>query len=245
MTVSLRAFFKRSRLYAFNTVNRDAWVAEQAKQIPPGSVVIDVGAGSCPYRALFAHCEYRSQDFASLHSDQLRGGAYGRIDYTSDAANIPVPDSSFDAVLCTEVLEHHEEPARLVSELARILKPGGRLLLSAPLGSGIHQEPHHYYGGFTPYWYRTFLPRAGLGDITISANAGSFKFFSQEAVRFLRLSRPFGQVLPPMPSVVWTPIWSLLLPLLGGIVPIACDLLDRFDKERRFTVGYHVTAVKR
>lgn len=244
MAAALKSLLKRSGLYAFNTVNRDAWVAEQARQLPPGSVVLDVGAGSCPYRDLFAHCVYKTQDFATLHSQQLRGGSYGPIDYVGDAAEIPVPDDSFDAVLCTEVLEHHAQPMELVNELGRILKPGGRLLLSAPLGSGIHQEPYHYYGGFTPYWYRAFLPKAGLGDITVSANAGSFKFFAQEAIRFLRMSRPFGPTLPVGSSLVWAPFWVLLFPVLGLVVPVACHLLDRFDEERRFTVGYHVTAVK-
>jgi len=109
--------------------------------------VLDVGAGSCPYRGLFAHCEYRAQDLAPLRGDQLRHGAYGQLDYVSDLAAIPVPDGSFGAVLCTEVLEHHPEPITVVKELARILEPGGKLILTAPLGSGIHQEPYHYYGG--------------------------------------------------------------------------------------------------
>lgn len=244
MAVKIKSLLKRSRLYAFNTVNRDAWVADQARQLAPRSAVLDVGAGSCPYRHLFAHCEYRTQDFANLQSRQLRDGSYGTIDYVCDAAQIPVPDDSFDAVLCTEVLEHHAQPVELIKELGRILKPGGRLLISAPLGSGIHQEPYHYYGGFTPYWYRTFLPESGFAGITVSANAGSYKFFAQEAVRFLKMSRPFGPTLPFGSSLVWAPFWFLLFPVLGLVVPVACHLLDRFDDERRFTVGYHVTAVK-
>jgi len=127
-----------------------------------------------------------------------------------------------------------------------VLRPGGTLLLTAPLGSGIHQEPHHYYGGFTPYWYQRHLAAAGFEDIAVEANAGFFSFYGQESQRFLRMTRPFfvrgGGVLPPLASLLFLPGWLLLLPLLGVGFPLLGHLLDRFDKERHFTVGYHVTA---
>ncbi len=58
----------------------DIWVAEQAAQIPAGSKVLDVGAGSAPYRPLFAHCTCATHDFAQLKNAQLRHGDYARID---------------------------------------------------------------------------------------------------------------------------------------------------------------------
>ena len=110
-------------------------------------------------------------------------------------------------------------------------------------GSGIHQEPHHYYGGFTPYWYQRFLAQSGFQEIQIEANAGSFKFFSQESLRFLATTRPFAR-MPFLPSLLWLPFWLLLLPILGGLIPLACHRLDRYDRAQQFTVGYHVTAQK-
>lgn len=243
MPEALRRALARSPLFAFNLVNRDRWVAAQAASLPAGTRVLDVGAGSCPYRSLFAHCEYRAQDFAGLQSDQLRHGGYGAIDYVCDATAIPVADGSFDAVLCTEMLEHVPDPVAVVRELARVLRPGGRLLLTAPLGSGIHQEPHHYVGGFTPWWYQRFLSEAGFSGLRVEANAGSFMFFSQEALRFLRESVPFRR-LPWGFSCLWAPVWLGLLPVLAGVVPLAARALDPFDREQRFTVGYHVTATR-
>lgn len=239
----IRKMLRRSPVFAFNLVNRDRWVANQAAGLPAGSRVLDVGAGSCPYRPLFVHCEYRAQDFTGLQNQQLRHGGYGMIDYVCDATAIPVPNASFDAVLCTEMLEHVPDPVAVVHELARVLRPGGRLMLTAPLGSGIHQEPYHYYGGFTPFWYQKFLAEVGFRDIQIESNAGSFKFFSQEALRFLATTRPFVR-LPFLPSVLWLPVWICLLPILGGGIPLACHGLDRHDRERRFTVGYHVVATR-
>lgn len=233
---------KRSDLFAFNLRNRDRWVAAQAARLPAGARVLDAGAGSSPYRALFAHCRYETQDFSQLQGAQLRHGGYGAIDYVCDITAIPVPDETFDAVLCTEVLEHHPEPIKVVHELARVLKPGGTLLLTAPLGSGIHQEPYHFYGGYTPYWYERFLQDAGFEALAIAGNGGTLRHFSQEAIRFAQMTRPFGGLVPANVSLVWAPFWLLLLPVLVLAIPLAAKALDRFDEEQRFTVGYHVRA---
>lgn len=244
LSAMFREFLKSSRLFAFNLLNRDEWVRKLAESVPGGALVLDVGAGSCPYRGFFSHCIYKTQDFEQLSPDQLRHGNYGKIDYVCDASDIPVPDGTFDVVLCTEMLEHVPEPIEVISEFARILKPGGRLILTAPLGSGIHQEPFHYYGGYTSYWYEKFLPAHGFMRVSVQANAGSFRFFSQEALRFLQSSRPFRLGMPLVLEIAWTPVWMFLVPVLGLLVPVTCAFLDRFDTEKRFTVGYHVTAEK-
>jgi SAM-dependent methyltransferase len=235
---------KASRVFNHNLVNRDAWIRRQASSLSAGSRVLDVGAGSCPYRPFFAHCEYKTQDFAQLPGEQLRDGGYGAIDYVCDATAIPVPDGSFDAVLCAEVLEHLPKPIEAVREFARILRRGGRLLLTAPLGSGIHQEPYHFYGGYTEFWYRRFLNEAGFCEIVVEPNDGSFMFYAQESIRFVRTTRPGRLGMSLVAEIVWAPVWALSAPFLGIAVPLACRYLDRFDRERRFTIGYHVTAVR-
>ena len=243
--MTLMSWLKTSPLFAFNLTNRDRWVAEQAASLPAGARVLDMGAGSCPYRPLFAHCLYQTQDFAGLGDEQLRHGSYGAIDYRCDIANVPVKDGEFDAVLCTEVLEHVREPIKSVQEMARILTSGGRLMLTAPLGSGIHQEPYHYYGGYTPYWYQDFLGAAGFAQIKVEANAGSLRFFGQEAIRFVETTRPFKLGMPLPLELLWIPLWVLLVPVLALAIPLVCRYLDRYDRDQRFTVGYHVTAIKR
>jgi SAM-dependent methyltransferase len=235
-------------IFSFNDHRRSRWVAAHAARLPPGTRILDVGAGPCRYRHLFAHCRYESQDFAGyeghdqgMFSDKDTWG-YGRIDYVCDATDIPVPSGSFDAVLCTEVLEHVPDPIAVVKELARILRPGGRLLLSAPLGSGLHQEPYHFYGGYTPYWYQHFLTDAGFDDIVIEPNGGFFKHYSQEGQRFSAMIDPRrmkrGRPFVPL-------FWALTVPWFRVVMPLVCHYLDRFDDHRAFTVGYHVEAVRR
>ncbi len=238
----------RQQVFAFNQYERDRFVSEWARALPAGSRVLDLGAGPCRYRDLFAHCEYKTQD-ACQHEGWPEGPladkgswSYGKIDYICDATALPVPDACFGAVLSTEVLEHVPEPIRVVREMARILRPGGRLLLTAPLGSGLHQEPHHFYGGYTPYWYQKFLAEAGFHDIQVIPNGGFFKFYGQESQRFSALLDPrrlFGAW-----RFLLAPFWLLTLPWFRLAVPLACHYLDRLDAHRIFTVGYHVTAVR-
>jgi len=231
-----------NRIYEFNQYERDQWVANRAREIPGGSRVLDAGAGSCPYRSLFAHCDYRTQDFAQLDSDQLRGQrGYGGIDYVCDICNIPEESGTFDVVLCTEVLEHVAEPIRAVGEFARLLKPGGKLLLTAPLGSGLHQEPYHFYGGFTPQWYRKFLTEAGFEQIVVEANGGFFKHFGQESIRFAKILAPWQGLRQGL--FIRLPFWLIFLPF-AVIIPIWAYWGDSLDRKKAFTVGYHITGVR-
>jgi len=231
-----------ARVFAFNAHDRDAWVARNAALIAPGSRVLDVGAGAAQYRPLFAHCEYKTQDSGRLTVAQAgwAGAGYGDIDYVSDISAIPVPDGSFDAVLCTEVLEHVPEPIDAMREISRILRPRGRLLLTAPQRSGKHQAPQHYYGGFTPEWYRTILPRYGLTVDSIEPNGGFFRAYGEETQRFVFMILPRGwrQKAPWL----W-PAWAVLKAWALTVV-LASHGLDRFDSDRGFTVGHHVVATK-
>jgi len=234
MFKTLRDFF------VFNQANRDGWVARQASLIPAGAHVLDVGAGSGPYKHWFSRCVYKAHDFEKLKPGQLREkSSYIQCDYVSDICSIPVDDGSFDVILCTEVLEHVPEPIVAVKEMARILKRGGKLILTAPLGSGLHQEPFHFYGGYTPHWYRRFLTEAGFGEIRIDPNRGFFSHYGQESLRFAQMMAPWkggGRI-------VWLPIWCVSI-LWGLMASGMARVWDRMDKEKGYTIGYHVTAIR-
>ncbi len=228
-------------IYAFNLTNRDKWIKEQSRLVPNNSFVLDVGSGSAPYRVYFSHCQYRTQDFAQLEDHQLRGYCgYNNIDYVSDITNIPVESSVVDAVLCTEVLEHVPDPIKAIEEISRILRSGGVLILTVPLGSGLHQEPYHFYGGYTPYFFHKVLTDFGFDKIEITSNRGFYSLFSQELIRLVRRSAPWRSLL----FFCFLPLWLLLL-FLAVLMPVLAIPFDFFDKRSDFTVGYHVKAEKK
>ena len=230
----------RSRI-RFNEERRRKWVEGWASSLPEGSKVLDVGAGVGQYRPLFANCRYYAHDFGQ---EPATVGNYTKLDYVSDITEIPVEDASFDVVLCTEVLEHVPQPIEAIREMGRILRPGGRLLCSAPLGSWLHQEPYHFYGGYTPHWYRQFLPQFGLEVEAIERNYGFFSYFGQEAIRFNTFIAPRYVFKKGLIGLLLVPVWAVTWPV-SRLFTLVAPALDRLNLEVIATVGYHVVATKR
>ncbi len=222
----------------FNQRSRDRWVEEKAATLKPNSTVLDVGAGTCPYKKSFSHCQYTTHDFKAYTGEKLGGTTeYGGIDIESDIVSIPVPDNSFDAILCTEVLEHVPEPIAALREMARILKPGGRIFITAPLGSGLHQLPFHYYGGYTPGWYEKFFAEFGLDPIEIIPNGGFHRLLAQECMRFAR-EIPDCCNLPEEQR-------DALMGFMQETLPRFLFAVEEKSFNDQFTVGYHVEGLKR
>lgn len=230
-------------IYQFNTRRRDRWIAAQAARIPKGSRVLDAGAGEGNYRSMFGHCQYFTQDFAQEASMM---GRYTKLDYISDITALPIPDASFDVVVCTEVIEHIPEPILALKEFSRVLRVGGKLILTAPLGSRLHQRPFHFYGGYTPYWYGRFLPSAGFAIEEIERNRGFFSLFGQEALRFSALIDPrHTSQLGIASRFAVTLIWIATIVFMRIVFPLVAPFLDSLTLEDDATIGYHVLAVRK
>ncbi len=224
-------------IHDFNRRERDAWVAAKAATVPAGAVVLDVGAGTCPYRGLFKHCTYKTHDFKAYEGFASGAeGSYGQIDYVSDITALPLADGSVDAVLCTEVFEHVPDPVSALRELARIVKPGGLVFITAPLGSGLHQEPFHFYGGYTPHWYRHWAPAFGLVVDEVTPNGGFFKHLAQECARVAWTMEKHAAFHGPNREAVGA--------LFGEVLPRYLFALDEACPMEQFTVGFHVACHK-
>jgi SAM-dependent methyltransferase len=131
-----------------------------AKGTRRGMLVLDAGAGKSPYRKFFKHARYEAADFAKLSAK------YAPLDYVCDITDIPVEDGRFDRVLCNQVLEHLPEPKLALAELHRVLKPGGRIFLSAPLFYEEHQKPYDFYR-YTQFSLRRLFEEAGFEVVRI------------------------------------------------------------------------------
>lgn len=230
-------------IFRANPLKREAWVKKQLAQIPSGFRILDVGCGGQPFRKYCFHLEYYACDFGKLNEKSIIEGRYGYLDYICDICCIPVKDASFDAILCTEVLEHVPDPVHAIKEMYRILRPGGYLILTAPLGSFLHQTPYHFYGGFTPYWYENFLQEDFI-DLKIESNGSFLMYFGQECQRLTRLLFRCRQFTSPL-RWLFLPLEIAFTVIFTIGVPLLCSIFDRFISTPGLTVGYHVIAKKK
>lgn len=149
------------------------FIAEVAAATPPDARVLDVGSGNAPYRELFAHTRYTTNDW----SDSLHAGA-SRADIIASADALPVPDGSFDLVICTQVLEHVAEPSAVLNELFRVLVPAGQVALTVPLLWELHELPNDYYR-YTDAGMRHLLTKAGFHECRVFPRGDGFTAIAQ------------------------------------------------------------------
>ena len=97
------------------------------EQVPPGSVLLDLGAGECRYQFFFEHCHYLSVDFAKGDSQW----DYSKLNLVGNITDLAfISDASVDFCLNTTTLEHLSEPSIFFAGVHRILRPGGKALSS-------------------------------------------------------------------------------------------------------------------
>jgi SAM-dependent methyltransferase len=174
----LSNFFKLN----INEKNRDQWLESTLRSLEPGKSILDAGAGEMKYAHLASHLNYFSQDFCQYDGHGSEGFHPGRwntskIDIISDIVAIPVPNDHFDYVLCTEVLEHIPSPQMAISELTRVLKPGGKLILTAPFAAMTHFSPYFFLTGFSRFWWESQAKSNKMKIIEIKSNGSYFDVF--------------------------------------------------------------------
>jgi SAM-dependent methyltransferase len=103
----------------------------------PDASVLDYGCAEIPYRDLFG-------SGVRFEGADIPGNPHATIELERDGS-LPVPDQTFDAVISTQVLEHVADPARYLSECHRVLRPGGKLLLSTHGIMVYHPDPDDYW----------------------------------------------------------------------------------------------------
>lgn len=176
---------KTTNIVSLNQIERDEWVRKMINQFFRSGVVLDVGAGTAPYKNDLNHLTYIAHDFGEYCGEKLGGTkAYAQIDVKSDITAIPLNSQSIDYILCTEVLEHVPKPLEAIEEMSRLLRKDGIILLTTPLTGAIHQEPYHYYGGFSPGFFDFAANAYDLEVVSLENHGGYLRFMAQELSRF-------------------------------------------------------------
>lgn len=208
---------------------------EVLPSLQPGMRVLDAGSGS------LAEQQFREEILATGASlttcDVMPNPG---VDLAANLHELPLPAAAFDWVICIQVLEHVRHPQAVLDEFFRVLKPGGRVAVTAPQISHILSaaNPPHYQN-FTCHGLQALAEDAGFQDCRAMAQGGHFFVLGQ----MLHYVVP---VLREAPIAGW--LKALLLPparlLLGGLCKTLCLYLDRLDGTQRSTLGWCLVAAK-
>jgi SAM-dependent methyltransferase len=106
------------------------------------------------------------------------------VDCVARAEWLPFAPGSFELVVCQETVEHVADPFAAVQEMARVLRPGGRIYLQVPFVIGYHPGPEDYWR-FTRAGVRMLLERGGFREERIGISVGSGTGMYRIAVEFL------------------------------------------------------------
>ena len=196
------------------------WLKAQAAELAAGPAVriLDVGCGVKPYYPFFADVasEYIGVDVVENPAAELLGPVEA----------LPVDDASFDVVLCTQVLEHCDDPAQAVRELRRVVRPGGRVLASTHGVQVYHPSPTDYWRWTHTGLRRLFETNAAWSDLTVEPAAGTASALAmllgtyvEIALRRSPLARPPVAVLNRIGAALDGRSSRLGDPVPGSLIP--------------------------
>jgi SAM-dependent methyltransferase len=159
----------------------EAWLAGEARRAAADFErmrVLDVGSGAKPYLELFRpHArEYVSVDAANPAAD-LQG----------TVESLPVPDGSFEVVLCTQVLEHCADPRQAVRELRRVTARGGRVLASTHGVQVYHPAPDDLWRWTHAGLERLFRENGDWAAVSVRPGSGTAACLAMLIAHFLDL----------------------------------------------------------
>ncbi|MCD4753855.1 MAG: class I SAM-dependent methyltransferase [Anaerolineaceae bacterium] len=240
-------YLKRNSTYPVgrnNKQNRDIWLEQKLSSIPKGARILDAGAGELRNKPLCSHLNYVSQDYCQFKGNNLDAPGLGskqlwdtsQIDLVCDITSIPEPDESFDVILCSEVFEHLPNPIAALKELSRLLKQGGKLILTAPFNSLTHQAPYFFHTGYSNYFYENWCEQFSLKIIELIQNGNYFEYLAQELRRVTFIGRKYAQ----MEMNYWQR--KAIHVILGFLA--ACSKANQ-GSEEVLCFGYHLLAEKK
>jgi SAM-dependent methyltransferase len=191
--------------------------------------VLDVGCGRKPYREFIPATRYVGVDI-----DSPATRALGAADVVYDGRTLPFADGSFDAVLCSQVLEHVFTPAEFLAEIHRVLRPDGVLLLATPFAWDEHEQPHDF-ARYSSFGLRALLERNGFAVEAQRKTCADFRALVQlTSGALFKVTRSSNRGLNLLVQVLLLAPVNLLGALLAFVLPRNPDFyLDNIVLARR------------
>lgn len=200
----------------WNRVRIDKAIAFAAQK--SHGVLLDVGCGAKPYKKAF-------EPFVEKHLGIEYSGESvyreSKADFFGDAMRIPFADNSVDTVLCTEVLEHLPNPEKAIAEFARVLKPNGVVITTAPFFYPIHDTRDFFR--YSPDGIATLMKQNGLDVELVQPLSGTgvtlallFNLYWFDlGFMWTKWLYPFGVLLRPILLLL-----CFIVNVLGGVLEV-------------------------
>lgn len=175
--------------------------------------LVDIGCGRFPYKKDLSPfiSEYVGVDHPKLSKMY---DSVDKPDVLADACDMPFQNNSFETAICFQVLEYIEKPESLFKEAHRILKSGGKLILSVPLLYPLHDMPYDR-ARYTKTAIGDFAKNAGFAVVSLEHIGGFVEFWLQSLSVFLlksiaSLLRPKKQSF----SLIFLPFLIIITPFI-------------------------------
>ncbi|WP_395752818.1 class I SAM-dependent methyltransferase [Prosthecobacter sp.] len=228
LPASLRQRFELERYHVCEFVRREAIPA-----LHSGMQVLDAGSGRLKEQVMR---EELLASGATLHTLDFCAGP--GVDFVGDVSDLPFKEGSYDAVICTQVLEHVKSPPKTVSELVRVLKPGGMLYLTAPQSAPLHNLPWHFFNP-TKLGIQMLLEDLGMEVVKIKPQGCHFS----QLATVLHFTVPVLQQ-SSLPKIVKFPAELAARFLFGFVAKLVLIPLDKFDTQCKNAGGWCFAARK-
>jgi len=135
--------------------------------------LLDVGCGTKPYKHLCSANEYIGLD---ISDEKIRKNRHADVYY--DGKRIPFDDATFDSVLTNQVLEHVFNPDEFLSEISRVTKSGGMLLISVPFVWDEHEQPYDF-ARYSSFGLTYLLDKYGYEVVEFTKSNGAVETIFQ------------------------------------------------------------------
>lgn len=134
---------------------------------------LDVGCATKPYESLFRSDIYHGLEIeTTVHSEE------SRADFYYDGNVFPFREGEYDSVVTNQVLEHVFNPDQFLSEINRVLKPGGALLLTVPFVWDEHEQPFDY-ARYSSFGLRSLMEKHGFETVTVRKTVADLRVIFQ------------------------------------------------------------------
>ncbi len=211
--------------YVFHKIlNKDL---EEASNLARGNL-LDVGCGKKLYKAIF---ENKVDYYVGIDLPSTAHGISG-VDVFSDALQLSFRERCFDAVLAIQLLEHFPEPQKFFSEIHRVLKSGGILILTVPLMAAVHEVSHDFLR-YTLFGLVYWAKKIGFKIIEVKEQGGICTILTY------LLGYYIGDATAQLP-------WGLrnLIRTLAAPLQLFALLDNSIFQNKRYAFNYCLTAQK-